>query len=103
MSGDRKLKIAFLWHMHQPYYFDSKNRKFAMPWVRFHALKDYLDMPLLAADYNIKATFNLVPSLVDQIELYSQGYLDRTAIRTLGADARGWNLRSGRKRPIPCP
>ena len=36
-----------------------------MPWVRLHAIKDYLDMPLNAAKYDgIKVTFNLVP-LID--------------------------------------
>lgn len=49
-----------------------------MPWVRLHALKDYLDMPLHAAEQeNIKVTFNLVPSLIDQLELYLNGGADR--------------------------
>ncbi len=77
MSEKKKLKIAFLWHMHQPFYFDPQRNEFAMPWVRLHALKDYLDMPLMAAEHDIKATFNLVPSLLDQIELYCNGYTDR--------------------------
>jgi alpha-amylase/alpha-mannosidase (GH57 family) len=77
MSENKKLRVAFLWHMHQPFYLEPENNKFVMPWVRFHALKDYLDMPLTAAKYNIKATFNLVPSLLDQIELYCQGCTDR--------------------------
>ncbi len=72
-----KLKVAFLWHMHQPYYLNPETNKFMMPWVRLHGLKDYLDMPLLAGKYGIKFTFNLVPSLLDQIEMYCQGYVDR--------------------------
>jgi len=49
-----------------------------MPWVRLHALKDYLDMPLHASALeNIRVTFNLVPSLIDQIELYQNGGTDR--------------------------
>jgi alpha-amylase/alpha-mannosidase (GH57 family) len=49
-----------------------------MPWVRFHALKDYLDMPLLAASFDrVRVTFNLVPSLLDQIEMYVNGAIDR--------------------------
>ena len=48
-----------------------------MPWVRLHATKDYLDMPLLATRYEkIKTTFNLVPSLIDQLELYLNGGTD---------------------------
>jgi len=77
MPDGNKLKVAFLWHMHQPYYLDPETNKFMMPWVRLHGLKDYLDMPLLASKYNVKFTFNLVPSLLDQIEMYCQGYVDR--------------------------
>jgi len=77
MLEKKKLKVALLWHMHQPYYFNPETQKFQMPWVRLHGLKDYLDMPLAAArQKNSKVTFNLVPSLLDQIELYCQGYTD---------------------------
>lgn len=77
MPERTKLKIALLWHMHQPFYLNPGSNRFMMPWVRLHGLKDYLDMPVLAARYNIKATFNLVPSLLDQIEMYCNGYTDR--------------------------
>ena len=64
--------------MHQPIYCEPNARRLAMPWVRLHALKDYLDMPLHAAAYeNIRVTFNLVPSLIDQLELYLDGGTDR--------------------------
>jgi len=77
MSEKKKLKIAILWHMHQPFYLDPETNTLMMPWVRLHGLKDYLDMPLLAEKYNIPATFNLVPSLLDQIEMYGRGVTDR--------------------------
>ncbi len=78
MTEEKKLKIALLWHMHQPFYFNPDTKKFQMPWVRLHGLKDYLDMPLNSASFdNIRVTYNLVPSLLDQIELYCQGYTDR--------------------------
>ncbi len=77
MSENKKLKVAILWHMHQPFYLHPQENRFAMPWVRFHGLKDYLDMPLLAAENGVKATFNLVPSLLDQIQMYCDGYTDR--------------------------
>ncbi len=77
MSADPKTKIGLLWHMHQPYYLNPDTNKFDMPWVRFHGVKDYLDMALLASRYeNVKTTFNLVPSLLDQIELYNRGVTD---------------------------
>jgi len=42
-----------------------------VPWVRLHGTKDYLDMVLMLEKYPaIKAVFNLVPSLVEQLEDY---------------------------------
>lgn len=84
MFEKKKLRVALLWHMHQPYYFNPETLKFQMPWVRLHGLKDYLDMLLAASTQkNTKVTFNLVPSLLDQIELYCQGYTDRLQDLTL--------------------
>ena len=41
----------------------------SLPWVRLHALKDYYDMVALALEHpGLRVTFNVVPSLVDQIE-----------------------------------
>ncbi|MCX6827980.1 MAG: glycoside hydrolase family 57 protein [candidate division Zixibacteria bacterium] len=78
MSENKKLKIAFLWHMHQPFYLNPLTNQFLLPWARLHGLKDYLDMPLTAAEFEgMKVTFNLVPSLLDQIQMYCDGYTDR--------------------------
>ncbi len=42
-----------------------------MPWVRLHGTKDYLDMvKILEAFPTIHQTFNVVPSLIDQLEEY---------------------------------
>ncbi|MBI3008741.1 MAG: glycoside hydrolase family 57, partial [Candidatus Omnitrophica bacterium] len=63
------LHVAFVWHMHQPYYKDNITKEVSMPWVRLHAIKDYLDMVEILDDFpSIHQTFNLVPSLIDQIE-----------------------------------
>ncbi|MFA7083215.1 MAG: glycoside hydrolase family 57 protein [Arcobacteraceae bacterium] len=68
----KKLYVSFLWHMHQPYYKDDHTNKIGMPWVFLHAIKDYYDMPYYLQKHNkIKATFNLVPSLLVQIEDYA--------------------------------
>ncbi len=68
------MKLAFLWHMHQPFYKDLVSNRYEMPWVRLHGVKDYYDMPAILEKYpNIKQTFNLVPSLLEQIEEYSRG------------------------------
>ncbi|MFZ1684379.1 MAG: glycoside hydrolase family 57 protein [Candidatus Zixiibacteriota bacterium] len=75
---DTPVKVAILWHMHQPNYREPGLNRLSMPWVRLHALKDYLDMPLLSASFEkVKVTFNLVPSLLDQIDLYLAGAVDR--------------------------
>ncbi len=56
--------------MHQPDYRDSSG-VMQMPWVFLHAIKDYYDMPwILSRHENIKATFNITPPLIQQIELY---------------------------------
>ncbi len=68
---DKPLYIAFVWHMHQPYYRDDITGTYILPWVRMHGIKDYYDMPALLSDYpNLHQTFNLVPSLLKQIRDY---------------------------------
>ncbi len=74
---NRPLKVAFLWHMHQPYYKNIETGKFIMPWVRMHAVKDYYDMVQILDNYDrIRQTFNLVPSLLLQLEEYITGTTD---------------------------
>ena len=61
-----------LWHQHQPFYKDLVENRYTMPWVRLHALKDYYGMVAeLRAFPSVHATFNLVPSLVAQLEEYA--------------------------------
>jgi alpha-amylase/alpha-mannosidase (GH57 family) len=74
MPTSEPLHIAFVWHMHQPYYRSARSDAFDMPWTRMHALKDYRDMVEILADYpDLHQTFNLVPSLVEQLEDYAAG------------------------------
>ena len=69
--ADHPLYIAFVWHMHQPYYKDDVTGSYILPWVRMHGIKDYYDMPALLTDFpDIHQTFNLVPSLLKQIRDY---------------------------------
>lgn len=68
----KKFSIAFIWHMHQPNYKDKDTGDYLMPWVRLHAIKDYLDMLLILEKFpKIKQTFNIVPLLIDQLNDYS--------------------------------
>ncbi len=58
--------------MHQPYYKNLLTQETDLPWVRLHGIKDYLDMIKILQKYpNIHQTFNLVPSLLEQIEDYT--------------------------------
>jgi alpha-amylase/alpha-mannosidase (GH57 family) len=58
--------------MHQPLYKDRLTGKYLMPWVRLHALKDYLDMLVILRDFpRVRQTFNLVPSLLEQLVDYA--------------------------------
>jgi alpha-amylase/alpha-mannosidase (GH57 family) len=69
-----RVHVVFLWHMHQPEYRDPSTGAFVLPWTRLHALKDYWGMVKLLERFpKIHATFNLVPSLIRQIEQYAVG------------------------------
>jgi alpha-amylase/alpha-mannosidase (GH57 family) len=59
--------------MHQPFYKDLAEDAYTMPWVRLHSLKDYYGMVAVMRDFpSVHATFNMVPSLVLQIEDYAR-------------------------------
>lgn len=73
MDPKKRLGVAFLWHMHQPFYKDPLTGIYEMPWVRLHGVKDYFPMAaLIDRSAKMKATFNMVPSLVAQINDYVQ-------------------------------
>ncbi len=68
------MKLCILWHMHQPFYKNLVTGRYEMPWVRLHGAKDYYDMVAILDEFpGIKQTFNLVPSLLEQIEEYGRG------------------------------
>ncbi len=73
----RPLRLFFLWHFHQPWYADFGGGPTHLPWVRLHALKDYADLPaILSREPRVPHACNLVPSLLDQIEILSRGGSD---------------------------
>jgi len=60
--------------MHQPYYRDPIEDTYILPWVRLHAVNAYYNLPRIASEYgNLRMTFNLVPSLIEQLEDYASG------------------------------
>src|ERR1700684_4261409 len=68
------LRLILLWHQHQPFYKDLITGEYRLPWVRLHALKDYYGMVKLLDEFpNVHQTFNLVPSLITQIQDYVEG------------------------------
>jgi len=68
------IRVLFLWHMHQPFYKDLVTGDYRLPWVRLHALKDYYGMVRLLDEFpEVHQTFNLVPSLIAQIQDYAAG------------------------------
>ena len=68
------LRVILLWHQHQPFYKDLVTGEYRLPWVRLHALKDYYGMvKLLDESPNVHQNFNLVPSLMVQIQDYVAG------------------------------
>jgi alpha-amylase/alpha-mannosidase (GH57 family) len=67
-------RVALLWHMHQPFYVDGASGVHVMPWVRLHALKDYWGMAALLREFpDLRVTFNLVPSLLVQLQAFAHG------------------------------
>jgi alpha-amylase/alpha-mannosidase (GH57 family) len=102
------VRLALLWHMHQPYYEDLATGEHILPWVRLHAIKDYWGMvAMLEAFPGIRVTFNLVPSLVAQVQAFAE---DRARDRhlelglkpaaDLSEDESGWVVANGFHAPF---
>jgi alpha-amylase/alpha-mannosidase (GH57 family) len=69
-----KVRLAFLWHMHQPLYRQPETDEYLMPWVRLHATRAYYDMAwMLERHPGIRCTVNFTPVLLDQLEDYARG------------------------------
>lgn len=67
------LYVNLTWHQHQPMYYKDENGVYTRPWVRVHATKDYLDMAeIIAAEEGVRATINLTPSLIRQLQDYTE-------------------------------
>jgi alpha-amylase/alpha-mannosidase (GH57 family) len=83
------LRVVILWHQHQPFYKDLVSGDFRLPWVRLHALKDYYGMVKLLEEFpQVHQTFNLVPSLITQIQEYVAGNAQDPFFRIAAKPAR---------------
>jgi len=68
------LRVILLWHQHQPFYKDLVSGQYRLPWVRLHGLKDYYGMVKLLDEFpDVHQNFNIVPSLMTQIQDYVSG------------------------------
>ena len=86
------LRLVVLWHQHQPFYKDLVTGEYRMPWVRLHALKDYYGMVKLLDEFpNVHQNFNLVPSLITQIQDYVAGTAQDPLLRLAAKPARELN------------
>lgn len=96
------LNLAIIYHMHQPYYKNLLTGESDLPWVRLHGVKDYLDMVQLLEKFpKVKLTFNVVPSLFEQIEGYNHTgltdkylQLSRKPVEQLTKDDKEFILRN---------
>jgi len=87
---NKRLNIAFLWHMHQPLYKDPLSGEYIMPWVLYHGTKDYYDMASILDGFpDIHQTFNLVPSLIAQLNDYASGRVNDRYRTITAAPASG--------------
>jgi alpha-amylase/alpha-mannosidase (GH57 family) len=77
-TADAPIYLSIIWHQHQPVYFkDPTTGVYEKPWVRLHAAKDYVDMADMLKNYpNIHVTFNLTPSLIQQLDDLAAGAKD---------------------------
>jgi alpha-amylase/alpha-mannosidase (GH57 family) len=87
------LRVVVLWHQHQPFYKDLVTGEYRLPWVRLHALKDYYGMVKLLDEFpGVHQTFNLVPSLITQIQDYVSGAAQDPFLEVAAKPARDLTL-----------
>src|SRR6266436_4494668 len=83
------LRVVILWHQHQPFYKDLVTGQYRLPWTRLHGLKDYYGMVKLLEEFpNVHQTFNLVPSLINQIQDYVSGEAQDPFLQVAAKPAR---------------
>jgi alpha-amylase/alpha-mannosidase (GH57 family) len=87
-SGDARLPVVLLWHMHQPQYRDALTGQYVLPWTYLHAIKDYTDMAAHLETHPAgRAVVSFSPVLIEQIQEIARGIAE--------------HLRSGA--PLPDP
>ena len=70
----KPVRLAILWHMHQPLYREPATGTYVLPWVRLHSTRAYNDMAwILERHPKVRVTVNFTPVLLEQIEDYASG------------------------------
>jgi alpha-amylase/alpha-mannosidase (GH57 family) len=70
----KNVRLALLWHMHQPPYREAETGEYLLPWVRLHATRAYHDMAwVLERHPGVRCTVNFTPVLLEQLEEYVAG------------------------------
>lgn len=67
------MRLAFVWHFHQPVYRSPEDGAYVLPWVGYHGVKNYEQLARLIEEEGFPTTINFVPCLLDQIEEYGAG------------------------------
>lgn len=68
------LKVAILWHQHQPPYENPVTGQYEGPWVRMQGVNSYPWMAEVLKEFpEIKVTFDYTSTLLKQIEDYLSG------------------------------
>ncbi|ABO09033.1 glucodextranase DOMON-like domain-containing protein [Pyrobaculum calidifontis] len=71
------VNVVVILHNHQPWYIDLERGELVLPWVRMHAVGNYLKVPLLINQTGVSVAFTLSGSLIEQLNWYANGtYLD---------------------------
>ena len=61
------------WNNHQPQYWNPRKMRYELPYVRWHAVKDYREMAVLNERYRrVKMSCDYVPSLLEQMDDYAK-------------------------------
>ena len=87
------VSLAFFWHQHQPYYPDDVAGETLMPWVRLHGTKDYYGMAMHVKEVpEFRCTINLVPSLLVQLQAYTEPIVALITLPFAYVGEVAWNL-----------
>jgi len=65
----QEVRLALVWHMHQPDYRDPATGVHLLPWVLLHGARGYTDLAQVSRNYpHFKHTINFSPVLLNQMQ-----------------------------------